>query len=223
MTPYKTLNPYFDFYNDRQEQSLYADLVDEEIRLAGTECLYIPKDIESIDKILGEPYKTLYNRFYPMPLRLVNIMGYGGEGDLMSQFGIRLNESSEWIMSKRMFKDLKVSEREFRPLEGDLIMVGPSLGQANHRDPQFSTSLMEITYVKNNEPNFPLGNYFVFKLICQVYVSSYEKFKTNSPDIDRNQTENSNRGDLDLSINDNLHEVKNNLIDFSEDNPFSGL
>lgn len=123
---YGTLNKWFDFYHQTNEQNFYADFVDEEIRLTGTECLFIPKTFESVDKILGEPYKTLYDRYYPLACRLTTPEGYGGDGDIMSQFGLRFSNNSEWVISKRMFRDLKISDRSIRPLEGDLLMVGPS-------------------------------------------------------------------------------------------------
>lgn len=52
--------------------------------------------------------------------------GYGGEGDMMSQFGLRFMNTSEWIISKRMFRGLEIPDRAIRPLEGDLLMIGPS-------------------------------------------------------------------------------------------------
>lgn len=78
-SPYNTLNKYFDFYHQTNEQNFYADFIDEELRITGTECLFIPKTYESVDKILGEPYKTLYDRFYPLPCRLTTPEGYGGD------------------------------------------------------------------------------------------------------------------------------------------------
>lgn len=110
-----------------------ADFIDEDIRLSGTECLFIPKTYESVDKILGEPYKALYDRYYPLPCRLTTPEGYGGEGDVMSQFGLRFMNTSEWIISKKMFRGLNIPNRDIRPFEGDLLMVGPSHRIRNKR------------------------------------------------------------------------------------------
>ncbi len=104
---YGQLNQHFDFYNQTNEQDFYADFIDEDIRLSGTECLYIPKTFDAIDKLLGEPYKVLYDRFFPIPCRLANPMGYGGANDIMSEFGLKTNLTSEWIISKRIFRKLR--------------------------------------------------------------------------------------------------------------------
>lgn len=120
---YGVLNPHFDFYNCVEEQDFYSDFVDENIRIAGTEALFIPKDYVSVDSILGEPFQTLYTRFFPMPVVLTTPQGYGGDGDMMTQFGLRFMNSSEWVISKKMFRELKIPGRDIRPLEGDLLLI----------------------------------------------------------------------------------------------------
>lgn len=224
-SPHNTLNPYFDFYHQTNEQNFYADFIDEEIRLAGTECLFIPKTYESVDKILGEPYKTLYDRFYPIACRLTTPEGYGGDGDMMTQFGLRFMNNSEWVISKRMFRELEVPDRPIRPLEGDLLMVGPAgrSGPESYIDPQFTYSLMEITYVKHEVPNWPLGRYYVFQVMCQLFVASYEKFDTKSNDVDIQNFQYNNESNLDIAANKDIEEAKHQLLDFSEKNPFGNL
>ena len=223
-SPYSTLNPYFDFYHQTQEQDFYADFIDEEIRIAGTECLFIPKTYESVDKILGEPYKTLYDKFYPLPCRLTTPDGYGGDGDMMTQFGLRFMNTSEWVISKRMFRNLKVPDRDIRPLEGDLLLVGPSGdGMSTYVDTNFTFSMMEITYVKHEVPNWPLGRYYVYQVMCQLFVASYEKFDTKSLDADLENFQYDNESNLQIAANRDIESVKPGLLDFSERNPFGNL
>lgn len=222
-SPFNTLNPYFDFYHQKNEQAFYADFIDEEIRITGTECLFIPKTYESIDKILGEPYKTLYDRYYPLPCRLTTPEGYGGDGDVMTQFGLRFMNTSEWVISKRMFRGLGVPDREIRPLEGDLLLVGPSVGTVNFIDTEFTYSMMEITYVKHEVPNWPLGQYYVFQVMCQLFVASHEKFDTKSVDADAQNFQYSPEAELSIAANQDIESVKPQLLDFSEKNPFGNL
>ena len=82
---------------------------------------------------------------------------------------------------------------------------------------------MEITYVKHETPNWPLGQYYVFQVVCQLYVASYEKFDTKTPDIDNQNIQYDNQSNLDIAANKDIESVKPDLIDFSEKNPFSGL
>ena len=128
--------------------------------------------------------------------------------------------SSEWIISKRMFRGLGIPDRPVRPLEGDLLMIGPSGGLETKEDPQFTYSLMSISYVKHEVPNWPLGQYYVFQVVCQLYVASYEKFDTKSLDVDVQNIQYDNKSNLDIAANSDLEKIKLDLLDFSEKNPF---
>jgi hypothetical protein len=218
---YGQLNPHFNFYTYTPEQDFYADFIDEEIRITGTEVLYIPKTFESIDEILGEPIKSLHNKFYPMPARITNVEGYTGNPDMMTTLGVQFQPESEWVISKRIFKSMKIPDRELRPHEGDLLLVGPYQSSAN--DPIWTNSLFEMTYVKRDTPNWPLGRYYVWSINCQLYQVSYERFNTGNTHIDRITTQYSNEEDIKQGINNNLDSKKVSLVDFDETNPFSGL
>lgn len=142
---------------------------------------------------------------------------------MMTQFGLRFSNNSEWVISKRMFRSLKIPGRELRPLEGDLLMIGPSNGLQTAYDAQFTYSLMEMTYIRHETPNWALGKYSVFQVVCQLYVASYEKFNTGSADLDRQNSEYDNQSNLDIASNQDMDNKKIELVDFSEKNPFSGL
>jgi hypothetical protein len=222
MSTYGTLNPHFNFYSNPQEQEFYADFIDEEIRLAGVEVLYIPKSFDSIDYLLGEPYQSLHDRFYPMAVRMTDIMGYSGQPDVMTQLGIQFQPACTVIISKRMFRSLKITDRLLRPHEGDLLLVGSE--QSTATDPIYSNSLFEITYVpREASTNWPLGKYYQWDVKCELYNVSYEKFNTGNAHIDRINSQYNNPSDLKQGINKGLEDKKPELIDFSEQNPFSGL
>lgn len=218
---YGQLNPWFNFYTNTQEQDFYADFIDEEIRLAGTECLYIPKEMASVDSILGEPYQSLYTQFFPIAARLASMVGYEGQPDVMTNFGIEFQPQSEWIISKRMFKAMNIPSRLLRPNEGDLLLVGNY--QSTSKDPIFTNSLFEMTYVKRDTPNWPLGRYYVWAINCQLYAVDGERFKTGNAHIDRITTQYSNKAALDSGINAGLEKKIVDLVDFTEDNPFGNL
>ena len=216
------LNPYFNFYTQTNEQNLYTDLVDEIITIAGTETLFIPKEMTAVDDILGEPYQVLHNRYFPIPCVIGNPQGYGDNMASMSQFGLRWLVTSDWIMSKRMFDNLKIEGREIRPYEGDLLLIGPD--PASWRDPIFTHSIFEIMYVSTVSPFWPLGKWYVYTLQCQLYVSSpSEKFETGNPEIDFVNKQDGAVENLDISSNIALKKKKPTLIDFTESNPFGDL
>ena len=213
------LNPWMNFTSQSNEQALYGSFVDEMITIAGTECLYIPKEMSSIDDILGEPYQVLHNRYFSIPCVIGNPQGYGANIASMSQFGLRWLVTSDWIMSKKMFLELEVEGREMRPFEGDLLLVGPD--PSTWRDPVFTHSMFEIMYVSTVAPFWPLGKWYVFTLNCQLYVSSpSEKFETGNAEIDFITKQYGAVEEMDEGTNIALKKKKSDLIDFSEQNPF---
>lgn len=215
------MNPYFDFFNQGTEKEFYADFIDEEIRITGSEVLYIPKDIIAVDSILKEPYANLHERFYPMPMRLLDPMGYGGTSMSLGQFGIQWQAQAEWIISRRIFKQKKIPGRLIRPFEGDLIMIGNYQGTKDN--PIWTNTFFEITLVQRDFPNWPLGQHYVWQISVEDYHHSYDKFNTGNPHIDRINIERSNEEEVSLGINKGLNEVLQTLVDFDEKNPLGNL
>ena len=83
--------------------------------------------------------------------------------------------------------------------------------------------MMEITYVKHEVPNWPLGRYYVYQVMCQLFVASYEKFDTKSLDVDIENFQYDNESNLQIAANRDIESVKPGLLDFSEKNPFGNL
>jgi len=175
----------------------------------------------SVDSILGEPYQSLYSKFFPIAARLTTPLGYDGQPDVMTQFGVQFQPSSEWIISKRMFKSMNVPNRPYRPNEGDLLLIGNH--QSTARNPLWTNSLFEMTYVKRDSPNWPLGRYYVWAINCQLYTVDGEKFETGNPHIDRITSQYGPRAALDAGINAGLEQKTVDLVDFTEENPFGNL
>lgn len=146
---------------------------------------------------------------------------YGGGDAIPSFFGMRWDTSAHWFMSRRMFTQLGIESR-LRPLEGDLILIGPE--HTNWRDPVYSHSMFEINYCRMDNPWWPLGRPYLHTLICQEFTYSHEKMVTNNPEIDVIQNKQFSPDALvEAGINKALTEKKNTLIDFSESNPFGNL
>jgi hypothetical protein len=218
---YNQLNPHFDFYTQTGEQDFYADFVDESIRMYGTECLYIPKDMASIDSILREPYQAAHERFYPIASLLTTPQGYDRGPDILSEIGMHMKAGSSWMISKRMFRALEITDRELRPFEGDLLLIGPYA--STPQDPVATNHLFEINFVNKEAQFWALGRQYVWEVQCELYVASREKFETGNSYIDAINEFASNPEEIDLGINDGLEDKANTLVDFDEENPFGDL
>lgn len=211
-------NPYFNHLKSKVEQSFYEDLVIENIKNAGVDVYYIPREYFEIDPILGEPTRSTFNSAYKIEVYFKDVMGYQGQGDLMSKFGLTMQDDTKLEISKKRFEQLGILDR-MRPREGDLIYIGDI---ENNGYGSFTNSFFEITYVEHESPFWQVGKYFTYELQCQLFTYSYEKFNTGNAAID-SMNSITNQSEIDVAINQALKTKEQTLVDFSEKNPFGDL
>jgi len=110
----------------------------------------------------------------------MNFDGFGGNGDLLTKFGVRSNDEINLVISKERYDDfisplLKLwpeNERKvaYRPQEGDLIWF------------PLDESLFEIKYVEGKKPFYQLNNLYVYELRCERF--EYEDEIIDVPEVD---------------------------------------
>lgn len=133
---------------------------------------------------------------YLMEMYPETVDTYGGEGQLISKFGIEVKNKIVLIVSQKRF--LQETGRD-RPDEGDLIWF------------PLSNSFFEILFVEDNIPFFELGKNFVFKIQCQTWNYGHEEISTTETLLD-NFENNKNRYSTDLEDNDALQDFGNTKI-----------
>ena len=84
------LNPFF-LQGSKGEQGLVQDLVNEQLRMYGIECHYIPRKLMTSRTIMKEVVESRFDQAFPLEAYLMNIDGYAGSGDVLTKFGIQLN------------------------------------------------------------------------------------------------------------------------------------
>ena len=168
------------FFNQavKSEQNLVEDLVVESLRMYGHNCYYLPRTIVNEDTILGDAANSSFDDAYEVELYLEGVEGFEGEGDLYSKFGVEVRDQATFIISRRTwerFVSLDVNlVTGLRPNEGDLIYF------------PLSKSLFEIKFVEHENPFYQLGKLFVFKMSCDLFEYSGEKFDTEIDVLDTN-------------------------------------
>ena len=164
-------NVYFN-HAVKNEQHLYEDLVVESLRFYGHDVLYLPRQVVEEDTILGEDVQSTFGDAYSVEMYLENTEGFEGEGDLVSKFGVQIQEEATFIMSLRTWERFISLDSNLatslRPNEGDLIYF------------PLSGSLFEIRFVEDQDPFFQLGKMFVFKMRCSLFEYSGEDFETGT-------------------------------------------
>ena len=176
---------------NRTEQNLVQDLVDEQIKLFGTDVFYIPR-VQLKDKTLGEVIQSEFNQSYMIEMMLVNVEGFGAGSEFVSKFGLRITDEITFVVSRRRWEQSANPALNLavdgRPNEGDLVYY------------PLTEDIYEIKYVEREQPFFQLGKQYFYILTAEIYEQGADKFDTGIDEIDDIEREFSNITTLTLSI-----------------------
>ena len=174
------LNSFF-LQGSEGEQGLVQDLVNEQLRMYGLECHYIPRKLMTSSTIMKEVTESRFDQAFPLEAYLMNVDGYAGQGDILTKFGVRVTTEATFVISRERFEEpvapfLEQQEDDYeisnRPREGDLLFS--PLGK----------KLFEIKYVEFEKPNYQLRKNYTYQLTCEVFEYEDEVIDTNVNTID---------------------------------------
>lgn len=214
-------NKFINNWTYTPTQDLIEDLVAESIAFGGVNAMYLPRTMNDIDKIFGEPAHIQFNSNYvDIEIYINETLQFGGEGELLSKFGVEIRDSlTFWISKKRFadetnYKNMANTELMFsnQPREGDLIYL-----------PHLQGNFFQIMFVETRKIFFAQGVCPVYELACEKFEYSGETFATGNTLIDSISTQYpvSNTATTDPDDTEDFDDFSNDIIDFSEDNPFS--
>jgi len=175
-------NVYFDT-GTRPEQNLYEDLMIEQLKIYGQDVFYIPRTLVKEDNLFGEDTLSKFGDAYLIEMYFENIEGYEGEKEIMSKFGLQMQEDVTFVVARRRFEQLVSHDSNLivktRPNEGDLVYF-PKVKK-----------IFEITFVDHDDPFYQVHNVPAFKLKCKTFEYSSEDLDTGITEIDAIETDNS--------------------------------
>ena len=170
---------YFDT-GTTAEQRLYENLIIEQLSVFGQDVYYLPRKLVNEDTLFDEDTSSSFNDAYIIEMYLDNIEGYEGQKEMMTRFGLDMQDEATWVVSKRRFKQLISLDQNLivstRPNEGDLIYYAKS------------KKLFEISFVDHDDPFYQLANLPVFKMRCRTFDYSHEDMATGISEIDDIET-----------------------------------
>jgi hypothetical protein len=213
-------NVFFSNYNYFNEQQLIDDLVIEAIQIYGLDMLYLTRKLEAVDSILNEDDLSIFNVAYEMEMYVKSVDGFEGEGDFLSRFGLQIRDSAVFSLAVRTFERYvtRKDPSKVRPNEGDLIFL-PLNGK-----------FFKIMHVEHESVFYQTGALQVYDLKCELFEYSNERFETGREDVDTyfdsiktdgvNNFEDLRRVDP-IAKNEFFEDEGNDIIDFSEIDPFS--
>ena len=171
-------SPYFPTYYQGHsgEQNLIQDLVDEQIKLFGSDVYYIPR-IALQDSTLDEIRYSKYQEQFQIEMILQNVMGFGDNAEFISKFGLRITDEIIFRVSTRRW-DEEVAEHnptltlDSRPNEGDLLFF------------PLTEDIYEIKFVGKEEPFFQFGKIQFYAITAEIYEVGQDDFDTGVAAID---------------------------------------
>ena len=238
-------NVYFDT-GTKPEQHLYEDLMIEQLKIYGQDVYYIPRTLVKEDNLLGEDVLSKFGDAYQIEMYFENVEGYEGEKEIMSKFGLQMNEDATFVVAKRRFEQLVSGDANLivktRPNEGDLVYF-PKVNK-----------MFEISFVDHDDPFYQVHNVPAYKLKVKTFEYSSEDINTGIAEIDAIETDNSmDAGNHQLSMedgtgailsetghyivlesykvdtidenamNDYFDTADDSVLDFTESNPFGDI
>ena len=172
-------NVYFNT-GSTSEQRLYENLIIEQLSVFGQDVYYLPRKLVNEDTLFGEDASSSFNDAYIIEMYLDDIEGYQGQKEMMTRFGIDMQDEATFVVSKRRLEQLISLDQNLivstRPNEGDLIYF------------PVGKKLFEIGFVDHDDPFYRLQNLPVYKLRCRTFEYSHEDMTTGLDVIDAIET-----------------------------------
>ena len=173
------LNPFF-LQGSQSEQRLVQDLINEQLQIYGVEVTYIPRKFVRKQTIIKEVQSSAFDDNFLLEAYVNTYDGYGGQGDIMTKFGVSLRDELTLTISKERFEDFispflesdEDYELSTRPREGDVIFF------------PLGARLFEVKFVEHEEPFYQLGKNYVYQLKCELFEYEDEVFDTDIEEID---------------------------------------
>ncbi len=163
-----------------QEQTFIENLIVESIEIYGQDIYYLPRTYVNKDTIFQEVENSNFTQALQVRAYVNNVEGWEGQGELLSKFGVRIEDKTTFVFSREKFTekvdDNAVLNVEGRPNEGDLIWF-PS-----------TKHLFEIKFVEAERPFYQLGKGYVWECQCELFEYSDEQLDTGVAEIDAIET-----------------------------------
>ena len=195
------------------ERSLYQNLVKEAIQIYGHDVYYVNRETVALDNVLGEDALSKYTNAEPIEMYVEDAEGFGGDKEIITQFGLENRNEITFVVSKERFQEMD-SQINLEEGEGSIALEDGSIDQTDN----FSTvstltgnfyilqdtattdadrpqegdlvyhpifaKMFEINFVDHDEPFYQLDNNPVYKLRCKQFEYSSEVIDTGITTID---------------------------------------
>ena len=195
------------------ERSLYQNLIKEAIQIYGHDVYYVNRETVALDNVLGEDALSKYTNAEPIEMYVEDGAGFGGDKEIISQFGLENRNEVTFVVSKERFQEMD-SQINLEEGGGSIALEDGSIDQTDSSSnlttltgnyyilqdiattdadrpqegdlvyhPVFE-KMFEINFVDHDEPFYQLDNNPVYKLRCKQFEYASEVMDTGIATID---------------------------------------
>ena len=195
------------------ERSLYQNLIKEAIQIYGHDVYYVNRETVALDNVLGEDALSKYTNAEPIEMYVEDGAGFGGDKEIISQFGLENRNEITFVVSKERFQEMD-SQVNLEEGGGSIALEDGSIDQTDSSSnlttltgnyyilqdiattdadrpqegdlvyhPVFE-KMFEINFVDHDEPFYQLDNNPVYKLRCKQFEYASEVMDTGIATID---------------------------------------
>ena len=195
------------------ERSLYQNLIKEAIQIYGHDVYYVNRETVALDNVLGEDALSKYTNAEPIEMYVEDGAGFGGDKEIISQFGLENRNEVTLVVSKERFQEMD-SQINLEEGEGSIALESGTIDQTGNSSnlssftgnfyilqdiattdadrpqegdlvyhPVFE-KMFEINFVDDDEPFYQLDNKPVYKLRCKQFEYASEVIDTGIATID---------------------------------------
>ena len=88
------------------ERSLYQNLLKEAIQIYGHDVYYVNRTTVAVDNVLGEDALSKFTRQHPIEMYVEDAEGFGGDKEIITQFGLENRNEITFVVSKERFQEM---------------------------------------------------------------------------------------------------------------------
>jgi hypothetical protein len=88
------------------ERSLYQNLIKEAIQIYGHDVYYLNRETVALDNVLGEDALSKYTNAEPIEMYVEDSEGFGGDKEIITQFGLENRNEITFVVSKERFQEM---------------------------------------------------------------------------------------------------------------------
>lgn len=225
-----TTNPFVNNVSYKPTQDLLEDLAIESIKMYGLDVYYLPRRFKKKNSIFGEDPLSYFKDHFKIEVFVENATAFEGEGMLLGKFGVEVQQNITLTVSRKRFAEEATKLPTFtdRPTQ----LTAPMVGDLFYFP--LTKAVFEIKYIDPHHVYFQQGKLYTYSVNCELFKYSMEELNTGNTEIDSietaivgefgTDTDPDGKYIKDIKTEDDNDELQldaDNIIDFTEKDPFS--